>query len=362
MHHLIVDRACLPGRIRLLLIVPALVALLIQTALAAVPFPTAVVAYEAAPRERVWDGTVEAVNQATVSAQTSGRVAEILYDVDDFVEAGAVIMRFTDTEQRAGLGQAEAALREAEARFAEADSEFRRVSAMFENETVSRARFDQAQANFDSAEARLEAARSGVAAAQERIEYTVVRAPYAGIVSRRHVEIGELVTPGQPLMSGLSLQALRVNVDVPQSMIDPIRALGRAFVYAGEQRIAVETLTFFPIADPVANTFRVRVDLPEGSATLYPGMFVKVGFVVGETERLLIPQEAVVRRSELTAVYVVEGDDVSLRQIRAGRLYGDRVEVLAGLDSGERVATDPIAAGIYLQERSQSRGSDGNTP
>jgi RND family efflux transporter MFP subunit len=246
-------------------------------------------------------------------------------------------------------------LREAEARFAEADSEYSRVANMFANETVSRARFDQSQANVASARARLAATRSGVTAAQEELEYTMVRAPYAGIVSQRHVEVGELVTPGEPLMSGLSLQDLRVNVDVPQSLIDPIRAIGKSFVYAHQQRIPGETLTFFPIADPVANTFRVRVDLPAGSVTLYPGMFIKVGFVVGESERLLIPREAVVRRSELTAVYVVQDTDVHLRQIRVGRIFGERIEVLAGLDSGETVAVDPVGAGVYLREQESAR-------
>jgi len=312
---------------------------------------TLTIAYESAPRERVWDGTVEAVNRATVSAQTSGRVAAILYDVDDFVEAGAVIMRFTDTEQRAALGRAQAAAQEADARFTEAESEQRRIAAMFENGTVAKARYDQAQANFEAARARRDAARTGVTTAAEQLDYTLVKAPYAGIVSERHVEVGELVRPGQPLMSGLSLEQLRVSVDVPQSMIDPIRHIGKAEVYAGDKVVAAESLTFYPIADAKTNTFRVRVNLPKGSATLYPGTFVKVGFVVGETERLLLPASAIVQRSELTAVYVVSDDTVELRQIRTGRGYGDRVEVLAGLAAGEHVATDPVAAGVYLRDR-----------
>jgi RND family efflux transporter MFP subunit len=316
-----------------------------------VPFATLTVAYETAARERVWDGTVEAVNQATVSAQTSGRVAEMFYDVDDFVEAGAPIMRFTDTEQRAALDSARAALREAEARAAEAESEFARISAMFENGTVARARHDQAQANRNAAAARLESARAGVMNAEEQLEYTVVRAPYAGIVSRRHVEVGEFVRPGAPLMSGLSLESVRVIVDVPQSMLDPIRTIGKASVYVGERTIAAESLSFLPVADAATNTFRVRATLPAGGVTLYPGTFVKIGFVVGETERVLLPAGAIVHRSELTAVYVVGETAVTLRQIRVGRRYGDRIEVLAGLAPGEVVAADPVAAGVYLQER-----------
>jgi RND family efflux transporter MFP subunit len=309
------------------------------------------VTYEVAPRERIWDGRIEAVNQATVSAQTSGRIAELPFDVNDFVDAGAIIMRFTDTEQRAALARANAALQEAQARLEQAEQEFARVASMFENATVSRSRFDQAKADRDAAQARLNAARSGVASANEQLEYTVVRAPYAGIVSKRHVELGELVAPGQPLISGLSLQSLRVNVDVPQGMFHAVRTIGKAFVYVGGERIEAESMTFFPVADSAANTFRVRVNLPDGAVTLYPGMFVKVGFVIGETQRLLVPEAAIVRRSELSAVYVVDGEDAVLRQVRLGRNYGDAVEILAGISAGESVALDPVAAGIWLKEQ-----------
>jgi len=322
---------------------------------AAVPFATVEVAYEVAPRERIWDGRIEAVNQATVSAQTSGRIAELPFDVNDFVDAGKVIMRFTDTEQRAALTRAQANLQEGQARFNEAEQEFERVSNMFDNGTVSQARFDQAKANRDAARARLNAVRSGVATAKEQLEYTVVRAPYAGIVAKRHVELGELVSPGQPLITGLSLQSLRVNVDVPQGMFHSIRTIGKAFVYIEDKRIAADELTFFPVADPAANTFRVRVALPDGSATVYPGMIAKVGFVIGETNRLLIPTEAVVRRSELSAVYVANEDQVVLRQVRLGRRYGDSIEVLAGISAGESVATEPVSAGIYLKEQLGAR-------
>jgi len=335
--------------IRLAILLLALVSA--APVIAAVPLETVTTKLEDAARERVWDGRVEAVNQATVSAQTSGRIAELPFDVNDYVEAGDVLMRFTDTEQKAALARAEAALQEANARLAEANQEYERFSKMIENNSVSQARFDQSRANRDAARARLNAARSGVETANEQLEYTVIRAPYAGIVSKRHVELGELVSPGQPVISGLSLQSLRVNVDVPQSMFHSVRTIGKAFVYVDDERIGAESMTFFPVADSAANTFRVRVNLPDGAATLYPGIFIKVGFVVGETQRLLVPQKAIVRRSELSGIYVVDGDFVSLRQVRLGRKFADSVEVIAGLSEGESVATDPVAAGIFLKER-----------
>ena len=322
-------------------------------ATASLPFETIEVRYEEAARERVWDGRIEAVNQGTVSAQTSGRVAELPFDVNDFVEAGAVVMRFTDAEQRAALNRAEAAFAEARARLANAETEFERAEKMIANNTIAQSRFDQVKAERDSARARLDAAVAGVQTAKEQLEYTVVRAPYAGIVSERHVELGELVSPGQPLISGLSLQSLRVNVDVPQSMFRAVHTIGKAFVYIDGERIEAESLTFFPVADTGSNTFRVRVNLPDGAATLYPGMFVKVGFVIGETRRLLVPAGAIVRRSELSAVYVSDGDRLTLRQVRLGRSYDGSIEVLAGLDAGEIIAADPVEAAIWLKEQGE---------
>lgn len=311
---------------------------------------TMTTALESTPVERLLDGTVEAVNQGTVAAQTSGRVAEILYDVNDFVPADEVIMRLTATEQTAGLKQAEAAVQEARARELEAQTRYKRIAGMYERQVVPKATLDEASAARDSAVARLAAARAALESAKEGVSYTEIRAPYAGVVTRRLVEVGETVHPGTPLMSGLSLQYLRVSVDVPQSIIDAVRRIKQAAVYIDDRRIEVRKLTVFPEAAKPSNTFRARLELPENAADLYPGMFVKVGFVTGEAQRLLVPLSSVVERGEVTAVYVMNSNGrASLRQVRLGRKFAERVEVLAGLTEGERVALDPVAAMKHLR-------------
>ena len=309
------------------------------------PLESIVVKAERTPLERRLDGTIEAVNQGTVAAQTSGRVAALLYDVNDFVPAGAVIARLRATEQRAGMLQAEAALREATAREAEAQTRYQRISDMYERKVVAKAMLDEATANRDAAVARLAAARAGLESAQEGVAYTEIRAPYAGIVTKRNVQVGETVSPGTPIMSGLSLQFLRVAVDVPQSIVEQVRRIRKAAVYVNGRRIEASKLTVFPEAATPSNTFRARLELPENAADLYPGMFVKVGFVVGDADRLLVPARALVERSEVTAVYVMDASGrTSLRQVRTGHRFEDKVEVLAGLRDGERIAVDPVAA------------------
>jgi RND family efflux transporter MFP subunit len=313
------------------------------------PYDVLVMRPERMPLERRLDGTIEAVNQGTVSAQTAGRVVDIRYDVNDFVPAGAVILRLRATEQRAGVSQAQAALTEATAREAEARTRYGRIADMYARKVVPKAMLDEATANRDATLARLQAARAALASAREGLDYTEVRAPYAGIVTQRHVEVGESVSPGKPLVSGLSLQYLRVGVDIPQRVVEQVRRIGKAAVYVDDRRVNATRLTIFPVATPQSNTFRARVDLPENAADLYPGMFVKVGFVVGEAERLMLPAASVVQRSEVTAVYVYTADGrTTLRQVRLGHRIDGRYEVAAGLAAGDRVARDPLRAMAHV--------------
>ena len=323
------------------------------------PFETAAAETARAPLERVYDGTVEAVNRATMSAQTAGRIAEVFFDVDDYVEPGEPIVRFTDVEQQSALRQAKAALEEALARQKQAESEFSRAEGLFESGSSSRREYDQALAARDAAVARTAAARSAMQTAEQQLEYTLVRAPYAGIVTERHVEVGEAVAVGQPLMSGLSLESLRVVINLPQQVAARVRKHETAYVLTDEGRVEAKTVTIFPFAHSASNTFTVRIELPEGQFALYPGMFVKVALVIGDAERLLVPTAALLRRSDVTGVDVVStGGDVRLRQVRAGNTFDDQTEILAGLGAGERVALDPVRAGIYVKSQAVANDED----
>ncbi|MFO1372034.1 MAG: efflux RND transporter periplasmic adaptor subunit [Candidatus Competibacteraceae bacterium] len=319
------------------------------------PFPVAEAKLQTLPSEQILDGVVEAINKSTVSAQTAGRVENIMVDVNDFVPQGAPIIRIRNIEQRAGLEQAQANLREAEARFLEAQAEYNRMRGIYEKQLVSKAQMDAATAGFNAAKAKLDAAQAGVSQARESLGYTTINAPYSGIVLERHVQLGETVQPGKPLMTGFSLDELRVVANVPQRLIVPVRQYKQARVLPpnGGASIAAEKLTFFPYADPQSNVFKVRVYLPKKTAALYPGMFVKTAFRIGEASRLTIPRQALAQRGEVSGVYVVRDGKVSLRQIRPGRTEGEMVEILAGLEPGETVALDPIKAGVYLKEQQQ---------
>jgi RND family efflux transporter MFP subunit len=330
---------------------------------------TAVASVESLKREFRLDGEVEAINKATISAQTSGTIKKILVDVDDYVEKGTVIIRLKDVSQQAQLKKAIAGEKEAGSHLAKAEAEFVRIKDVFAKKVVSKSQMDDATHALSAAKARLDSAQASLEEAREQLSYTRVKAPYSGIVTKRHVEVGETVRLGSSLMTGVSLDKLRVNIDVPQSLISKIRQYGKAFVYTdspsdsaikGEQnQVTVEKITVFPIADHASNTFKVRLDLPEGIEGLFPGMFVKTSLLTGEKEVLMVPIKSVVHRSEVTAVYVLNEDGViNFRHVRLGSAQGDSQVVLSGLVAGENVAIDPIQAGIKLiaQRRQQTAG------
>ena len=310
------------------------------------------------PLEYQLDGLVEAVQKSTISAQVSGRVEAINFDVDDFVNAGDVILRIRDTEYQARLQKAKATLAEAIASFKDAEQEFDRARDLVNKKVISQSNFDSIRANYQAAKARIKASEAGIAEAQEQLDNTVIRAPYSGVVVERHIELGETTSVGQPVMTGFSLDNLRVSVYVPQSLITAVRLHRSAKIISSDNQSVIETekLTIFPYANPDNHSFQVRAHLKQSDQTLYPGMMVKVAFVIDHKQRLMIPKTALVYRSEVTAVYVIgENQKLSFRQLRPGREFGEKIEILAGLDDGEKVALNPVLAGIELKAQMESR-------
>ncbi len=312
------------------------------------------VSYERVERSRVFDGVIESKYQSTISSQTSGQVVEILVDVNDVVPEGDIILRIDDTEQEAVFFAAKANLKKALVLQQEARDEFKRISNLSKKKLVSVAELDRARSQLEAAQAQHEQMQAQWARAKKQLEYTVVKAPYSGVVVARHVQIGESVQEGQPLLTGFSLVDLRVVTSIPYEMVSYVKRHGAVLVSGlGIEPIEVRggDITVFPYADRQTQSFTVRIELPPNSLDLYPGAFVKVAFVVGFESRLLVPESAVARRGEVEGIYVMapETEKLSLRYIVTGKSYGDKIEVLSGLSEGERIALDPTLAAAHFK-------------
>lgn len=296
------------------------------------------------------EAVVEAVRQSTVSAQIAGRIVDLRFDVGDYVKQGEVIARIDERAVAQAAQASEAQVREAQAALANARANYERSRQLLAQKFISQAALDQAEAAYKAAQARVSALIAGAGAAATERSFATLVAPYSGVVSARHVELGEMAAPGRPIMTGFDPSTLRVVANVPQAQVAAIRALGKARIEVPSlgRWVDVKSMTLVPAADPRTHTTRIRLDLPADVRGVVPGIYARAHFVVGTAPKLLVPRAAVVRRSEVTAVYVVdEQGRARLRQVRLGSA-GDEtsVEVLAGLQPGERVALEPVKAGM----------------
>lgn len=321
-----------------------------MTAQAAESLAVAAVEYREVAQTYSAEGLVEATRSSTVSAQISGRIKEIFFDVGDRVKPGQLILRIDEREAAQAVAGSQAQLAQAQASLQNAKSSYERAKQMFAQKFISQAALDKAQADYQVAVGQAAASNAGASQASLAHGYTAVVAPYGGVVAARLVEVGEMVMPGKPLMTGFDPSEMRVLVSVPQYKLAEIGkhpdvsvelpSLNR-YVKAASSKVQ-------PLADTHTHGTEVRITLPANEAGIYPGMFVRAHFVVGKVKKLMVPSAAVLRRSEVVAVYVVdEKNSVKLRQIRLGDSSADGgVEVLAGLNVGEKIALDPVKAGI----------------
>jgi len=324
------------------------------------------------PQVEIFDATVEAIHHSTISSRISAEVIELNFDVNDVVPKDALIMQFRDEEFQARVAQIQASLlvdtaqaREAVARQKEASSEEKRVRNLFKRKLLAQAALDTAIANLTASNAKVQAVQAQRKAhlaqldeAKVQLSYTKIVAPYSGVVTERFIELGEMVSPGQNLMTGISLNSLRAVVKVPQYLLSIIQsAKAPVLTLIDGREIAGGKVVIIPQADVRSHSFKVRVDLPEGVENVYPGLFGKLQFVVGEELIRVVPQVAIVQRSEVSGIYVKTENTLTFRQVRLGRVLADgQREVLAGLSVGEQVALDPMQAARMLKLNS-SRSS-----
>lgn len=302
--------------------------------------------------ESTWAGeaVIEAERQSTVAAQTAGRVTEINFRPGDVVKQGQVIMRIDPTVVQQQVVGVQAQVAEAHVGLENALREYERFKELFAKHYVSQSQMDVAEANFKTAQARLNTLQASRGQAVTTREFANVTAPYSGVMSALHVEMGEMASPGTPLAAGFDPAWLRATAQVPQAWIDAVRRGNKAFieVAGSSQWQPAARMVVIPTANPRTHTTEIRVYLPSNISGLLPGQFVRVHFVIGTSRRLVVPAAAIVRRSELTGVYVLpEKGRPQLRQVRLGERQGDgSYEVLAGVREGEKVSLDPIHAGL----------------
>jgi len=295
------------------------------------------------------DAVIEAVNQATVSAQISGNVMQFLVDAGDRVKKGQLLARIDARDTDAQVAARRAGVAQAEAMMVQARQNYERTRSLLDKNFISQAALDKADADYRAAQAEVEAARAANVQASTARSHAELRSPIDGVVTRRLMEVGELAAPGRAVIALHDPAALRAVGSIPQYLLAKSAKYSGARVVLPSSRQVIEAtkVTVLPASDPRLLSTQVRADLPAAAIPgLTPGVAAKLLLTTGRTKKLVVPEAALIRRGELTAVNVLVAEGrPQLRQVRVGLPAGNGlVEVLAGLTEGERVAIDPLAA------------------
>ncbi len=279
-------------------------------------------------------GTVQSRLRALVEAKVSGRIVRLPVTLGQLVKAGELVAELDAQEVQARLDRA-GATREQAAR------DIERAQRLLNEKVVS-------QAEFDLLQARLRVAAAGVIEAETMLGYTRITAPFNGVITRRHAEIGDLASPGKPIVEVEDLDQLRIEASVPESALQrlSIGATLTVRITGAAQPLLGKVVEMAPTADASSRTFLIKADLPATSG-LRPGQFGRVDVPLGDTTGLRVPATAVFRRGQLEFVAVAANGQANLRLIKAGRQLGNEIEIVSGLEPGETIIP---AGGAELQD------------
>jgi RND family efflux transporter MFP subunit len=285
-------------------------------------------------------GAVQARKRAALSARMPASVTELPYQEGQWVQAGAVVVRLDDAALRAAVAAAEAGL-------SAVDSDLARTKALLEKGAATPRELEQATAAASGARAQL-------AGAKDNLSHAALRAPFAGRVASRRVNLGDVVSPGMPLIEIEGQGGLELRATVESGIAATLRpgSKVKAIVDGQPGPLTATVTAIAPSGDPTTHRFELKADLPEASG-LRAGLFARLLVPgVAADPRITVPAAALFERGGLTGLFVVSDGKARLRWVAAGARDGDTVEVRAGVEPGERVVLDPagLADGTPVRE------------
>jgi HlyD family secretion protein len=288
-------------------------------------------------------GTIRSRTEATVSAQVSGRVTGVKVDAGEAVKQGDLLATLDSQEIESRVGQARSGLDAAKAELADAELHYGRIKRLLPERAATQVQMDTADARLKQARAAVVTARKKLEEARIVLDYTQVRAPMTGVVSKREVDAGDLAYPGRPLFVIHNPKGLRLEASVREGMIGRVKRDQKVGVDLTALSETVEGTVeeIVPSADPLSRSFLVKVALPETEG-LYQGMFGRLRIPLEERSTVLVPLSAVSQVGQLKTVRVLKDGRWVRRYVTLGEASGEAVEVLSGLEGGETIGWGPV--------------------
>ncbi len=291
---------------------------------------TATIAKEARLATEEVVGTVRSKQNAVIAAKVSGSLQRILVAPGQLVKAGDWLAQIDAREIQARLDQANAA-REL------ARKDVERLTKLLTDKAIT-------QQEFDAVDSRLHVAEATVKEVDSLLSYTRITAPFDGVITRKLADAGDLAVPGKPLFELEDPAVLRLEADVPEAAIGRLK-LGLSLpvrIASVETNLTGVVCEIAPTADPNSRTFLIKLDLPV-VAGLRSGQFGRVEVPTAEISALRMPFSALVVRGQLEIVFVAAGQKAQMRLVKTGKHLGNAVEIVSGLEPGERIVVEGAA-------------------
>lgn len=298
------------------------------------------------PRVETAVGTVRAVHEATVASKLLAKVMEVNVTAGQRVRKDEVLVRLDDEDLTARLEQAQSAVDAALSVRDQAKIEYDRIERLLEQQAASKLEWDRVQTALKTAEAELQRARQAANEARTVLGYATIAAPIDGLVVDKRVEVGDTVTPGQPLLTLYDPTRMQLVASVRESLTRRLEVGQTIGVNIDTLDHTCEGLVseIVPEADSASRSFAVKVTGPCPPG-VYSGMFGRLLIPLEEESLLVIPTAAVRRVGQLDLVQVIGDGQPDRRAVKLGRTFEDEVEVLSGLREGEHVVIAPRTDG-----------------
>lgn len=296
----------------------------------------------------IYSATVEAGDRAEMATKVMGRIEAIYVKEGDYVKAGQMLVKISSKDIDAKLAQTEAQIAAASAQFENAEKNLKRFEALYAQNAATPKEMDDVRLGYEAALAQKKAAEGMKKEVEDIRRYARLTSPFNGVVAAKMVDIGDMASPGYPIIVVESVGSIKVSALVSESEIDYWHVGMSANVIVpslnGDEKNAMyeaKVTQVVPSADPASHQFKVKAKILNPDKSIKPGMFARI--VVGKLmqKTIAVPKSALFNRGQLVGVYVV-GDDnrAKLRWIRTGRDLGKYIEVLSGMESGETVVLD----------------------
>lgn len=291
-------------------------------------------------------GSVEGETSAIISAKIAGRIGEVLVEEGQRVSAGQPLVRLESVELSNSVRMANDALNRLQANYDNTATDYNRYKKLYDQQAISQQQLDSAETKMKVAEMDLSSGYASLSNAKEQYDYGVVTAPVSGVVANKAAVIGQVVSAGLTLMTVENVGKVYAVVNMEQKDIGMLQKGMVAEVtvdaYPGQVFSGVVDI-INPVAAATNRMYRVKIKLNNADDRLKPGMFVKVGIVMGaETKSLFIPQKAIFQKQGIYYAYVIKNDKVEKQPIEIGIVKGEYIEVKTGLQEKVMIATSNI--------------------